>query len=637
MPLSTIPQAAAIPEQVPSGPQLITRTLLTQRLQGLTPKVTSWSFRRAEQQGLIRPDKTGRFAGHAVHYYDPARIPELVRQLLPPDSWTASTLVIHSECGPGRILTADPADPSSRVVNFFAKPAPATVPIAELRRLLSGTAMAQRVGVNRKSFLKEAAHRGIDPDYADSRRLFYDEGRIQDIRKRWSSPAPGSIARAGWLVLDARDDVARVEYVHSSGYIGLRTVADGRLTPTSDISSLRRLVSTRELARMEGVSRYKVNRLLAAAGVRSVHRGGKTVYWELDRALEAVRKRIVREHSATSLRHVARRCAVSPELLARRVRQDCIRTTGSANHSMDESEVERIERLDQARRTGWQRLCETGICQLQPRGRHGREVVGWDVWRLIEIAQTLSSPHREAFFDEVGWACDGAGQRRFQESLETELWRWRTTPEEHFQRAAQLLLRLFSHLPKTLGTCQGYVALIASGAPQRYGLSDSSLRLLANEAGCRTEIARQRFIGQIDRRVAELLTCEGSAPFLAGPGRPQVIRGVAYPEDEFVPGAVTLTSNDKQPHVGMIVRVEQRSWNALKRRWDKRIVVRVGSREVLLNPDPSATAILNSTREPRVRILLLVSDALALSRTMRDLTGTTRNRDTRELLLSRAS
>src|SRR5688500_13034761 len=110
MQLSTMPHEpiASISGGVPSGPRLITRTLLAQQLQRATPKLTAWTVRKAEKQGLIRPDKTGRFAGHAVHYYDPSRIPELITHLLQPDSWRAGTLVIHSQLGAGRILTVDP-------------------------------------------------------------------------------------------------------------------------------------------------------------------------------------------------------------------------------------------------------------------------------------------------------------------------------------------------------------------------------------------------------------------------------------------------------------------------------------------------------------------------------------------------
>ena len=179
-----------------------------------------------------------------------------------------------------------------------------------------------------------------------------------------------------------------------------------------------------------------------------MHRDTRNLYFELDGARKALRTRIGREDSATKLRDVARTCEVSPELLARKVRQDCIRTTGSTNHALDECEVARVDRLNRERRAGWRRLRETGICRVQPRGRRGYEVVNWNVSRLIQLAQTLSLQGQNALFDEVAWACDGAGQRRFKESLECELSRWRTLPDQQSRRAAQLLLRLLAYMPK---------------------------------------------------------------------------------------------------------------------------------------------------------------------------------------------
>jgi hypothetical protein len=156
-------------------------------------------------------------------------------------------------------------------------------------------------------------------------------------------------------------------------------------------------------------------------------------------------------------------CGVSPELLARKVRQDCIRTIGSSTHAVDEFEVQRIERLVRALRSRWQRLRELGICRLHSRGRCGQEVVGWDVSRLIQVSQIVSSRKQEALFDEVGWACDGAGQRRFRESVENELSQWRRMADQKSRRAAQLLLTVFGHLPKTLAACRSEVSLIACG------------------------------------------------------------------------------------------------------------------------------------------------------------------------------
>jgi AraC-like DNA-binding protein len=476
--------------------------------------------------------------------------------------------------------------------------------------------MAQRIGVSRRSFVKKATQLGIEPDYVAGRN-FYSEGRAREILDRWSQ-AGCSMAQAGCFVLDEQNELARVEYVHPNENIGLRTVADGRSTQIRNASSLRRLVSTREVARLEGMSRYKLTRLLAAAGVRPVHRHGKTLYWDLDRSREAVWARIGREDSAMRLRDVARRCGVSQELLARKVRQNCICTTGSANYAVDESEVLRIERLDRARRTGWQHLREAGICRVQPRGRQGHEVVGWDVARLIQVADKLSLTSQEALFDEVAWACDGAGQQRFDQSLQNELRRWRTSPDQETRPAAQLLLKVLTHLPKSLIACQSQVALIGAGAHQRYCVNDSSLQLLAIKAGCRTVSAQQDFIGQVDRYIADLLTCEDSATFVTDIRRGHECEGVGYVDEEFVRGAVTLAITNKQPQVGIIVGVEHRAWNVLTRVWDATVVVRCRGQELRLNPyarsgDPNSA-------HASLHVLLRGSDVLALRHKMQDLT-----------------
>ncbi|MEO6759624.1 MAG: hypothetical protein ABIO24_09240, partial [Saprospiraceae bacterium] len=230
--MSTIPQliTGVISVPAPLGSQLITRTLLTQRLHQLTPTVTSWTVRKAEQHGLIHPDKTGRFAGHKVHYYNPARIPDLLRDLLPLHSWPAYTLVIHSGFGPGRILRADQSDPNIGVVKFFGNSNLITVPFSQLHRLVCATDMARRIGVNRKSFAKKTRQLGIDPDYAAGRN-FYSEGRLHEIVDRWTSQAACSIPQAGCFVLNDQNQVARVESVDRNGNVGLRTQADGQPTP----------------------------------------------------------------------------------------------------------------------------------------------------------------------------------------------------------------------------------------------------------------------------------------------------------------------------------------------------------------------------------------------------------------------
>ena len=54
------------------------------------------------------------------------------------------------------------------------------------------------------------------------------------------------------------------------------------------------------------------------------------------------------------------------------------------------------------------------------------------------------------------------GSDASRDSLENELWKWRTVPDEQSRRAAQLLLRLLAHMPKTLIPWQSHVALIAA-------------------------------------------------------------------------------------------------------------------------------------------------------------------------------
>src|SRR3954451_5709443 len=68
--------------------RLLPRTVVAQVIARSTPNVSAWMVRKADEQGTIEPDEKGRFAGHAVHYYDEARIPLLIEQLSGHDAWT---------------------------------------------------------------------------------------------------------------------------------------------------------------------------------------------------------------------------------------------------------------------------------------------------------------------------------------------------------------------------------------------------------------------------------------------------------------------------------------------------------------------------------------------------------------------
>ena len=89
---------------------------------------------------------------------------------------------------------------------------------------------------------------------------------------------------------------------------------------------------------------------------------------------------------------------------------------------------------------------------------------------------------------------------------------------------------------------------------------------------------------------------------------------------------------DKQPHVGMIVRVEQQSWNALTRAWDKTVLVGFGSKEVHMNPCTSANEMNKAKLGTSLHVLLPVSETIALARTMRHLRMMSGNRDGGKLL-----
>jgi hypothetical protein len=142
--------------------------------------------RKADEQGAIEPDIKGRFAGHAVHYYDEGRIPFLIEQLSRQDSWPIGSMVIHEEYGPGRVVAwqsqmSGRTGDQTRLVQFFGHASPLIVGIQQLRRLLASSVVADRLGLNRKTFAKLAKRKGMCPDHVTSGsrlREFYEEGRI---------------------------------------------------------------------------------------------------------------------------------------------------------------------------------------------------------------------------------------------------------------------------------------------------------------------------------------------------------------------------------------------------------------------------------------------------------------------------
>jgi len=590
--------------------RVLPRTILAKMIESSTPEVTAWMVRKADEQGRIQPDATGKFAGHTVHYYDPNRVPALVVILSRQENWNINSLVIHSRHGAGRIVPgAHSQESSSRVVRFFSQSSPMHVQVQELRHLLPSSIVARRIGVGRKAFCRMAARYGIHPDFTtDGRtRNFYDEGRIDNIRKRWFAPEqPGSFP-VGCAVIDRVGDVAKVEYVDTEGMVQLRYMHPKGLSQKLQSANLRKLVSIRELARTERMSRYKLQRLLTAAGVQAVFQYGKTIYFELNSAREALEGRLDREHSAVDLRVLSRLTGVSPEVLAIKVRHGCIRTTGQIVHRVDRYEAERIQKVVAALRSRRDGLPSLGVCRFHVRGRLGQEVAGWNLQQLIEVAQGLSADRQAILFDQVAWLCSGAGAKRLRNTLDGYLASLHGLQhgERDIRRGARVLLSLIDHLPGGFSKYRNRLRLIGSGISQNYRCGAERLRELAREAGTISEAGYQRFRVRIDESFAALLETECSKTLAEVAQRyTRSRRASVYPDDQFVPGAVIVSLTDGKPDVGVIVGVEQQAWNAMAGSWDKTIVVRFSTGERRINPYTRKTPIQHNSRAASVLLLL---------------------------------
>jgi hypothetical protein len=144
------------------------------------------------------------------------------------------------------------------------------------------------------------------------------------------------------------------------------------------VNSLRELVSLRELARTEQMSRYKLSRLLTAVGIAPVYQHGKALYFDRGKTHEALQARLHREREAVSLAMLSISTGVSGAVLARKVRRGIIRALGHGTaHLFDAAEAERIEQVVRAVRSTSENLETLGICRIHTRGRAGAEVAGW--------------------------------------------------------------------------------------------------------------------------------------------------------------------------------------------------------------------------------------------------------------------
>jgi hypothetical protein len=575
--------------------------------------------RKADEQGIIRPDETGRVAGHKVHFYNADRVPNLIEQLSVQDDWSIGLLVFHSARGPGKIIGAVRqgdiqrwSEPSARIVRFFTDSSTDIVPIDELTRLISTSVIARRIGVSRKSFAKLATRKGILPDYSSdcSQRVFYDEHRVEQIRDLWSAPA--CLLRPGSMVITRAGDVARIEFATESGIAQLRYMEEPSALHRMNTSELQLLVSLRELARSENMSRYKLKRLLTSVGIEPVYQQSKTMYFDVGSARDILRSRVKREKSSVSLEALARRLELSKEVLARKFRNGCIRTIGRENtHCVDEREAERAQSVLTAlqSRTG---LPSLGICSLQRRGRAGHEVVRWNLIELINVVQNLSLERRVLLFEQVAWLCEGAGKKRLGEALDRYLnYLQQNSEKKAFDsRGANVLLELLDHVPRDFERYRIRLTF-ASHVTDMYSSIEPGFQGLASDLGGNGQSRCKHLRSCIDQSLAALLRATENSDFLFE--NPDSAGASVVGEDDFVPGAIIVCFGDK-PSAGVIDRVERRSWNALSGRWDKTIVVRFADNEKWLNPHTPESG---NSGPPPVAVLMRACEARSLYRSIK--------------------
>lgn len=568
--------------------RLLPRTILTRIIQSSSPDVTGWQVRKADEQGRIQPDAVGRFAGHAVHYYDPSRVPALIQQLRAEDRWSMGALVIHPQYGSGRIIGRAPDDSGRETshcsVQFFSS-GTSSVPVSELRHLIPAHVMAKRIGVNRKTFARLAARHAIHPDFVSEGRIrnFYDESRTAEIQSCWSAPPHIGPFAPGCIVMDPLGEVARLEFVDENGIAHLRAFDNAVSgTCTADPQRLRELVSIRELARREEMSRYRLQRLLAVAGIGPICRHGKTIFFDLVTATRALHGCIHREGSSINLRVLSGLTGISVEVLAKKVRQGCLKTVPRDGiHLVDEDEARRVQTLVAALNSASESIAALGVCRLQRRGRTGHEVVEWDIPALLRTARNVSPEKQSTLLDQVEWRCEAAGRRRFKEALYRYLISAKTMADhEEHRGAAELLLPLLNRLAPGFESCRIHLVLNACGFTT--GHEPPERRTLTFTA--RTEQSgRQTCVGLEKSLSTVLMDCAHVFSAAKNQCRAPTPCSV-YPEDDFIPGAVILTVAEGKQQPGVIVSVEQQSWNPVARRWDKTVVVRAENGEKRVNP-----------------------------------------------------
>jgi len=368
------------------------------------------------------------------------------------------------------------------------------------------------------------------------------------------------------MVLNPDWGVGKITGRDANGQVHVKPVHSVLPAESSDVANLQELISLRELARRLNISRYKLQRLLAAVNVQPLHQHGKTQYFDAAKAQRAVEARLDREGGSVTLRALAARVGVSERLLGHKVREGCIAALGHHSlHLIASEEAERVGQVLTAFQTRTEGIEGLGICRLHKRGRNGREVAAWDLRALVQAAEDLSPDRETILFSQVAWMSEGISRTRLRAAFDAYLGSIQAKADKSLiQQTAKCLLKLTYSLTKDFSQYRVRLLLLAAGSIPDYCAMEQRIHTVATESGCDDKRTHNRFRSRLAQQLTAVV--EDGSDLLAS----------AKPEsgDDCIRGAVLMAVSDRKPQVGVVTEIEQQCWNPLRRCWDKTILVR---------------------------------------------------------------
>ena len=186
-------------------------------------------------------------------------------------------------------------------VELFGSPSTVSISVQELRRLAAESLIARSLQLNRKTFARQAARRGIYPDYSAA------HGRVRDFYNETGSTrfAVNGMARIRVLRHNPKASCsmrkARLRSSSSEVFAAMPGCAEPPKLVRRLISPLCADSCLCDIsAHSERMSRYKLSRLLNAEGIQAVSTR-ETLYFDRETAHEAIQGRLERETSAVGL------------------------------------------------------------------------------------------------------------------------------------------------------------------------------------------------------------------------------------------------------------------------------------------------------------------------------------------------